>query len=103
MDAIESSKQAIRPGIKATEIDAVARDIVVRNGYEEFPHGLGHQVGRFSHDGTALFGPPSVSVAPLPAPLLAPSPASPGEKLAPSLAPHTVHRHRRRNAECRQA
>ncbi|MBM4170821.1 MAG: M24 family metallopeptidase, partial [Ignavibacteria bacterium] len=26
-------------------------------GYEEFPFGLGHQVGRFSHDGTALLGP----------------------------------------------
>ena len=30
----------------------------MKNGYEEFPHGLGHQVGRFSHDGTALLGPP---------------------------------------------
>ena len=27
-------------------------------GFEPFPHGLGHQVGRFSHDGTALLGPP---------------------------------------------
>ena len=26
-------------------------------GYDEFPHGLGHQVGRYSHDGTALLGP----------------------------------------------
>jgi len=25
---------------------------------QPFPHGLGHQVGRFSHDGTALLGPP---------------------------------------------
>ena len=27
------------------------------NGYDPFPHGLGHQVGRFPHDGTALLGP----------------------------------------------
>ena len=38
--------------------DAIARNIVIENGYDEFPHGLGHQVGRFSHDGTALLGPP---------------------------------------------
>ena len=58
VDAIESSKQAIKPGVIAKEIDAIARNIVVKNGYDEFPHGLGHQVGRFSHDGTALLGPP---------------------------------------------
>jgi Xaa-Pro aminopeptidase len=56
--SIENSKQAMKPGIVANEIDAVARQIVIDGGYEEFPHGLGHQVGRFSHDGTALLGPP---------------------------------------------
>jgi len=56
--AIESSKQAIKPGVIAKEIDAIARNIIVENGYTEFPHGLGHQVGRFAHDGTALLGPP---------------------------------------------
>ena len=55
--SIEKSNEAIRPGIKGLEIDKIAREIVVENGYEEFPHGLGHQVGRFSHDGTALLGP----------------------------------------------
>ena len=58
VNAIETSKQAIKPGVIAKEIDAIARNIVVKNGYDEFPHGLGHQVGRFSHDGTALLGPP---------------------------------------------
>jgi len=57
VDAIESSKKAIKPGVVAKDIDAIARNIVVENGYDEFPHGLGHQVGRFSHDGTALLGP----------------------------------------------
>ncbi len=55
--AVEDSKQAMKIGIQAVEIDKVARDVVLNNGYEEFPHGLGHQVGRFSHDGTALLGP----------------------------------------------
>jgi Xaa-Pro aminopeptidase len=58
IQAIKAAKQAMKPGVVAKEIDAVARKIIVDNGYEEFPHGLGHQVGRFSHDGTALLGPP---------------------------------------------
>ncbi len=58
VNAVESAKQAILPGREGHEVDAVARKIVVAGGYQEFPHGLGHQVGRFSHDGTALLGPP---------------------------------------------
>jgi Xaa-Pro aminopeptidase len=58
VNAVESARQAIRPGREGHEIDAVARTIIVDAGYDEFPHGLGHQVGRFSHDGTALLGPP---------------------------------------------
>jgi Xaa-Pro aminopeptidase len=54
---VEESKRAIRPGRTGFEIDAVARGIIVAAGYEEFPHALGHQVGRFPHDGTALLGP----------------------------------------------
>jgi Xaa-Pro aminopeptidase len=57
VESIELSKQGMKLEILAKEIDAIARTIVVKNGYEEFPHGLGHQVGRFSHDGTALLGP----------------------------------------------
>lgn len=57
VDAIERSKQGIKIGIEAHEIDTIARTTIVDAGYEEFPHGLGHQVGRFSHDGTALLGP----------------------------------------------
>ena len=44
-------------GRRGPEIDAVARTIIVDAGYAEFPHALGHQVGRFAHDGTALLGP----------------------------------------------
>ena len=55
--SIELAKQAIKPGIQGVEIDRIAREYIVSMGYEEFPHGLGHQVGRFAHDGTALLGP----------------------------------------------
>jgi len=47
----------LKPGVQGVTIDKIARDHIVGAGYEEFPHGLGHQVGRFVHDGTALLGP----------------------------------------------
>jgi Xaa-Pro aminopeptidase len=56
-DAIEQSRQAMAPGVMGKDVDAVARRVLADAGYEEFPHALGHQVGRFSHDGTALMGP----------------------------------------------
>jgi Xaa-Pro aminopeptidase len=55
--AVEESRRAMKPGVQGLEIDAIARSIIVGAGYAEFPHALGHQVGRFAHDGTALLGP----------------------------------------------
>jgi Xaa-Pro aminopeptidase len=55
--AVHRAKDGIRPGVPGVQVDAIARSIVTGAGYEEFPHGLGHQVGRFAHDGTALLGP----------------------------------------------
>ena len=55
--AIRECKDVMRPGTRGIEVDAVARRALRERGYAEFPHGLGHQVGRFAHDGTALLGP----------------------------------------------
>jgi Xaa-Pro aminopeptidase len=55
--AVEESKAAMKPGVQGLDIDTIARGIISGAGYEEFPHALGHQVGRFPHDGTALLGP----------------------------------------------
>ncbi len=57
VNSVETSKQAMRPGAQGIDIDTIARNIVTAAGYDEFPHALGHQVGRFAHDGTALLGP----------------------------------------------
>jgi Xaa-Pro aminopeptidase len=57
LESIELARKAIRPGARGLDVDAVARQHIVSRGYEQFPHGLGHQVGRFAHDGTALLGP----------------------------------------------
>ena len=57
VESIERSRLAMKPGIQGIEIDAISRKVLKENGYDEFPHALGHQVGRFAHDGTALLGP----------------------------------------------
>ena len=57
VEAIERSRKAMKPGVQGVEIDTIARDTITAAGYAEFPHALGHQVGRFAHDGTALLGP----------------------------------------------
>jgi len=55
--SIEESRRALRPGALGRDVDGVARGIITGSGYAEYPHGLGHQVGRFAHDGTAMLGP----------------------------------------------
>ena len=57
VNSIESARKALKPGVGGREIDKISREIILKAGYDEFPHALGHQVGRFSHDGTALLGP----------------------------------------------
>ncbi len=55
--SIDAAKNGMKPNVQAFEIDAIARNIIIENKYDGFPHGLGHQLGRFVHDGTALMGP----------------------------------------------
>jgi Xaa-Pro aminopeptidase len=55
--AIEACRAAMVPGALGVAIDTISRKIITEAGYEEFPHALGHQVGRYAHDGTALLGP----------------------------------------------
>jgi Xaa-Pro aminopeptidase len=57
VEAIERARAALKPGVKGVDVDCAARAYIKDAGFEEFPHGLGHQVGRFAHDGTALLGP----------------------------------------------
>jgi Xaa-Pro aminopeptidase len=56
--AITRAFNFIKPGIKGWEVDKIARDYVIERDYDEFMHGLGHQVGREAHDGGVLLGPP---------------------------------------------
>lgn len=52
-DAIQKVANALKPGVMGVEMDDIARNYIVTSGYPEYPHGLGHQVGREVHDGGA--------------------------------------------------
>lgn len=56
-DAIQKAAKVIKPGVEMWTVDQAAREHILEQGFEEFPHGLGHQVGRLAHDGGGLFGP----------------------------------------------
>ena len=56
-DAIRLAADAIRPGIEGYRIDEVARSHITGIGFKEYPHALGHQVGRAAHDGAGLLCP----------------------------------------------
>lgn len=51
--AIRNALAGMKPGVPGCEIDDLARNHITSNGYAEYQHGLGHQVGRAVHDGGA--------------------------------------------------
>ncbi len=57
VNAIRESARALRPGRTGEEIDRVARSMITGAGYPEYPHGLGHQIGRTAHDGAGVLCP----------------------------------------------
>ncbi len=56
-DIITETGDLCRPGIKGFEVDAKAREMLTDNGYPEYQHALGHQIGRSVHDGGGVIGP----------------------------------------------
>jgi len=56
-DSIQLSAKAILPGLKGYKIDGIARNYITSKGYDEYPHALGHQVGKSTHDGAGILCP----------------------------------------------
>ncbi len=57
VESVEKAAEALRVGVRGIDVDTVAREHIVKNRYPEYPHALGHQVGRNAHDGAALLAP----------------------------------------------
>jgi Xaa-Pro aminopeptidase len=55
LEAQEAAAAAIGPGVRAADIDAVARNVIERYGFgENFTHGLGHGIGLEIHEAPHL-------------------------------------------------
>ena len=48
----------IKPGNKARQVDEAARSLIVAEGYEEYAHAAGHEIGLSVHDVGPILGPP---------------------------------------------
>ncbi len=57
LKAEESAVQAVKPGVKAMELDKIARDVITDAGYGEyFTHRLGHGLGISVHEFPSITG-----------------------------------------------
>ncbi len=55
LEAQGAALEALKPGIKAQEVDAIARRVIEKGGYGAyFGHGLGHGVGLEVHEAPSL-------------------------------------------------
>lgn len=55
LKAQSEAVKALKPGVKCSEVDGVARDVISKAGYEKyFGHGLGHALGLDVHEMPAL-------------------------------------------------
>jgi Xaa-Pro aminopeptidase len=56
--ANRAAMAALKPGNRARDVDAAARSLIVSEGFEEYPHAAGHEIGLSVHDVGPIIGPP---------------------------------------------
>ena len=56
-ESITRAAGELKPGLKGYDLDVIARSHITGSGYDEYPHALGHQIGRTAHDGGGLLAP----------------------------------------------
>lgn len=56
-NAIITGEKHLTPGTLGWQVDEVAREFIVDNGYPEYMHAFGHLLGRTAHDGATVLGP----------------------------------------------
>jgi Xaa-Pro aminopeptidase len=56
-DTIALAAREIRPGMEGWIVDDMVRSRIVAEGFPEYPHALGHQIGRAAHDGSGILCP----------------------------------------------
>ncbi len=54
---IRAAARLLRPGAKVYEVDKAARDYIVNEGFPSWNYALGHEIGRYAHDGGLLLAP----------------------------------------------
>ena len=57
VEAVQIAADGLRPGAECWAVDDLARSHIIGRGYADFPHALGHQIGRFAHDGSGVLCP----------------------------------------------
>ncbi len=56
-DANDVALSALKPGVAGYLVDGAGRKLIVKRGYSEYKHALGHVLGRSTHEIGPLLGP----------------------------------------------
>ncbi|MEM7333155.1 MAG: Xaa-Pro peptidase family protein [Chloroflexota bacterium] len=55
--ALKTGETYLKRGTPGWQVDEVAREFIVDNGFPEYMHAFGHLLGRAAHDGATVLGP----------------------------------------------